>query len=124
VPGGAGAGAGTLFVDEALGAQMSAGAVERASLERWCAVAMAGIAAEAERGGCAEGGAADEAALRALLTAVGLSEPAVKAAAVRGAANAALLLREHRVAFERVAAALCEPGAGVEEAILALEGIE
>jgi hypothetical protein len=123
VPGGAGAGAGTLFVDETLGAQMSAGAVERSALERWCAVAMAGIAAEAECGGCAEGGAADEAAVRALLSTVGLSEPAVKAAAVRGATNAALLLREHRAAFERVAAALRQPGAGVEEAILALEEI-
>jgi hypothetical protein len=42
---------------------------------------------------------------------------------VRGAANAALLLREHRVPLERVAAALQADGARVEAAILALEGL-
>lgn len=126
MPGGAGTGAGTLFVDEELSAQLRAGNVTRAALDRWCAVAMAGIAAEAELGGkCAEGGAADEAALRALLGgAVGMPDEAVRAAAVRGAANAALLLREHRAALLRVVAALRTEGASVEEAILALEGLD
>lgn len=114
---------GARFVDPVLGAQLAAGAVGRDALERYCIVAMAGIAAEAEVCGRAEGGAADERALRTLLTAAGYAEGDVRSAAVWGAANAVLLVREHRDgAFARLWKELLADGADVASAVLAIEG--
>lgn len=84
---------------------------------------MAGVAAEAEGLGGADGGLADERALRTLLGRAGFAEPDVRAAAVWGAANAALLLREHHAAFDRLRAAFdADERVGVAAAVQAMEG--
>lgn len=112
--------AGTMFIDPVLAAETANGSVKRLTLDRFCTVVMAGIAAEAAFLGSAEGGQEDERALVDLLTAAGFPVEDVRRAAVWGAANATLLLRANAAAFEALERAL-EGGAGVAGAVAALE---
>lgn len=94
--------AATLFADDDLSTQLTAGQVAGSSVDRYCVVAMAGIAAEGMRFGEASGGEADVAALVRLL---GDLQPAWQAASVRvqgrwAVVQAVLLLREHSAMYD------------------------
>ncbi|KAJ1631614.1 hypothetical protein T492DRAFT_591819, partial [Pavlovales sp. CCMP2436] len=114
---------GALFVDPVSAAQAEGGSVPREALDRYCIVVMAGVAAEAEIFGRAEGGLADERALRAMLGRAGFADADVRAAAVWGAANAALLIRDHRESFDRLRAAFGDERVDVAAAVQAMEGV-
>ena len=116
--------AGTVFFDPELGAAMKRGELPRSAVDRYSVVVLAGIAAEAQQNGRAEGGQADEAALVQLLSSLDGGKswdiPRIQNQARWGASQAVLLLREHEAAF----AALCEAlerGASVGECMVAIE---
>ena len=96
--------AGTVFFDPLLADAMRAGSVPRSSVDRYSVVVLAGIAAEAELHGQAEGGRADEQALVRLLTSLdgGRSWDYAKITnqARWAASSAALCIRAHRPAFD------------------------
>ena len=77
--------------------------------------------------GCAEGGAADEAALRALLSKhaapATLSEQAMRERARWAAASAVLLLRQRIAAYNALCDAMRE-GRSVGECVMAIERAE
>ena len=116
--------AGTVFFDPLLADAMRAGSVPRSSVDRYSVVVMAGIAAEAELHGQAEGGRADEQALVRLLTSLdgGRSWDYAKITnqARWAASSAALCIRAHRPAFDALVEALAA-GRSVGTCVMAIE---
>ena len=116
--------AGTVFFDPELGAAMKRGELPRSAVDRYSVVVLAGIAAEAQQNGRAEGGQADEAALVRLLSSLDGGQswdiPRIQNQARWGASQAVLLLREHEAAFTALCQAL-ERGASVGECMVAIE---
>ena len=116
--------AGTVFFDPELGAAMKRGELPRSAVDRYSVVVLAGIAAEAQRNGRAEGGQADEAALVRLLSSLDGGQSwdlaRIQNQARWGASQAVLLLREHEAAFTALCQAL-ERGASVGECMVAIE---
>ncbi|CAM9372409.1 unnamed protein product [Phaeothamnion confervicola] len=99
---------GTIFADPKFRRQMEAGQLTRSSIDRFCVILMAGIAAEAVTAGRAEGGLADENALIAILSTVvpPFSLEQIRKQARWAAVQAVLLIKEHRAAYDALAAAL------------------
>ena len=116
--------AGTVFFDPILGRAMSTGKITRESIDRYSVVVMAGIAAEASQYGRAEGGQQDEGALIQLLGSLDGGKswdlPRVRNQARWAASQAALLLREHGVAYRELCDALAR-GEGVGGCVVAIE---
>ena len=116
--------AGTVFFDPILGSSMQTGKITRESIDRYSVVVMAGIAAEASNYGRAEGGQEDEGALIRLLGSLDNGKtwdlPRVRNQARWAASQAALLLREHGVAYKELCDALAR-GEGVGGCVVAIE---
>ena len=114
--------AGTVFYDPKLSDELAAQKVTRSSVDRLSVVLMAGIAAEALKFGNSEGGVVDERSLIAFLTS--FSPPwngmRIQVQARWAAMQAILLIREHQASFDALVEAL-ERGAGVGDAVLAIE---
>ena len=114
--------AGTVFFDNDLSSQLKANKVTRTAIDRYTIVLMAGIAAEAIMYEQAEGGASDESALVNFL--VGLSPPwdqeRVFNQARWAVTQAALLLQEHRPAYDNLAKSMAA-GASLGECIKVIE---
>ena len=112
---------GTVDRSRAMEALRKGDAAADADVDRTAIVLMAGIAAEALANGHAEGGAADERALRALLvTHYKIDDRELRARARWAVASATLLLRQNERSFQALCAALRE-GRSVGECVLALE---
>jgi len=134
--------AGTSFFDPILSKQMNIdNKVTRSSIDRYSIIVMAGIAAEADFYGRADGGASDEMALVAFLSqlntgrgsglpgVIGQSGPAppgvwnsdsIRNQARWGAVQAVMLLREYKPAYDALVAEL-EKGGSLGECIFAIE---
>ena len=119
---------GTTFLSPAIEALRDGQPARPQDVDRAAIVLMGGIAAEAHARGSAEGGAADEEALRALLRAAASSaedaaamEPRMAARARWAVANAVLLLRDAEPAYEALCDAMRE-GRTVGECAMAIEG--
>jgi hypothetical protein len=112
---------GTVFLSPAMEALRQGQGATDVDVDRTAIVLMAGIAAEALANGNAEGGAADERALRTLLVAhYGSEEHELRARARWAVASATLLLRQHSQNYDALCKALGE-GRSVGECVLALE---
>jgi len=92
----------TLFSDADVQRELAKNKLSDSSIDRYAVVLMAGIAGEALHYGQAEGGAADETALVALLTSFAppWRRERILNKARWGALQAILLLRKYRVAYE------------------------
>lgn len=117
--------AGTSFFDPMLSQQINQKQqITRSSIDRYSIIVMAGIAAEADRFGRADGGAGDELALIGFLRQI--SDPNVSAPdqiqnqARWGALQATLLLRRYRPAYLALVDAL-ERGGTLKDCIHAIE---
>mmetsp|Transcript_29767 Transcript_29767/g.57451 ORF Transcript_29767/g.57451 Transcript_29767/m.57451 type:complete len:513 (-) Transcript_29767:249-1787(-) len=116
--------AGTVFFDPNLASAMRKGVLPRSLVDKYSVIVMAGIAAEAEANGRAEGGRADEEALLRLLASLdrGSSWDLGRARnqARWAASSAVLLIRAHRDSYN----ALCDrlaSGASIGKCIAAIE---
>jgi hypothetical protein len=120
--------AGTSFFDPELSAQINnQQAVKRSAVDRYSIIVMAGIAAEAEQYGRADGGAGDEMALVAFLSQLNggrgggpWNADAIRNQARWGALQAVLLLRHYRPAYDALVDAL-ERGGSLGDCIHAIE---
>jgi hypothetical protein len=134
--------AGTSFFDPILSAQMNASmqpsqtatGVTRSSIDRYSMIVMAGIAAEADQYGQADGGASDEYALIAFLSQLRSNQrnrnndggigtwnsEQIRNQARYGAVQAMLLLRQYRPAYEALVQAL-QYGGTLKDCIYAIE---
>lgn len=114
--------AGTQFWDSTLEEELRLGRLTSASIDRYCIVVFAGIAAEAMVYGEAEGGESDENLYKAM---VGQLQPVWPPAKISNQARwsvlqAFLLLKEHKKAHEAVVNAL-EEGASMGDLAKAIE---
>ena len=136
--------AGTSFFDPILSEQMNASmqsstfktnsGVTRSSIDRYSMIVMAGIAAEADQYGQADGGASDEYALIAFLSQLRSNQRSssnnngigtwdseqIRNQARYGAVQAMLLLRQYRPAYEALVQAL-QYGGTLKDCIYAIE---
>jgi hypothetical protein len=128
--------AGTSFFDPDLSQQINdSGQVTRSSVDRYSVIVMAGIAAEAEHFGKADGGAGDELALISFLTRLNGPRPAGRTApwnsetirnqARWGALQAVLQLREYNPVYEALVQCMEQSKKGrrvrLADCILAME---
>lgn len=118
-----GAPATTRFVVPGLADDLSAQAMSRWAIGRFAIVLMAGVAAEAEVLGNAEGGGDDEATLRQLAAAARMDLRETRGLAAWAAANAVLLIRQHQPMFAALNDALVDggPEGRVARAVAAME---
>ena len=124
-----GVSAGTSFFDEQLSEQVNGQKpLSRSTIDRYTAIVMGGIAAEAIHFGGADGGASDEMALIRFLTqisprgggAMAWTAEGIRNQARWGAMQAVLLLRHYNASYEALVQAL-ERGADLGECIWAIE---
>jgi len=112
--------AGTSFFDPVLSQQINEQQqVTRSSMDRYAVIVMAGIAAEADTFGRADGGAGDELALIAFLSRI-WSPDQIKNQARWGALQAVLLTRQYKAAYDGLVDAL-ERGGTLGDCIFAIE---
>lgn len=119
--------AGTSFFDPELSSQINSnGQLTRSALDRYSIIVMAGIAAEAEQYGGADGGAGDEMALVAFLSRLNggkagtWNSDLIRNQARWGALQAVLMIREYRPAYDALVDAL-ERGGELGDCIYAIE---
>ena len=119
--------AGTSFFDPDLSQQINSnGKLTRSALDRYSIIVMAGIAAEADLFGEADGGAGDEMALVAFLSrlnggrAGAWNSETIRNQARWGALNAVLMIREYKPAYDALVDAL-ERGGTLGDCIYAIE---
>jgi len=121
--------AGTSFFDPELSRAINQGGsrLTRSTIDRYSIIVMAGIAAEAENYGRADGGAGDELALVGFLSPLNANgrgtiwdADGVKNQARWGAMQAVLMIREYRPAYDALVDAL-ERGGSLGECIYAIE---
>jgi len=92
---------GTLFTDQTFVAEVTKGALSRRTIDRFAIILMAGIAAEALEYGSADGGQGDEQQLIQILTTISppWNLPRIKEEARWAAAQAVLLITEHKEGY-------------------------
>lgn len=122
--------AGTSFFDPELSKAINSGGqrLTRALIDRYSIIVMAGIAAEADQFGRADGGAGDEMALVAFLSQLNGNQrgattwdaAAIKNQARWGALQATLMMREYKPAYDALVDAL-EAGGKLGDCIYAIE---
>jgi hypothetical protein len=121
--------AGTSFFDPDLSVQInSQGQVKRSALDRYSIIVMAGIAAEAEQYGQADGGAGDEMALVSFLSRLNpasnrppqWTSETIRNQARWGALQAVLMFREYKPAYDALVDAL-ERGGTLGDCVYAIE---
>ena len=119
--------AGTSFFDPELSRQINSnGELTRSSLDRYSIIVMAGIAAEAEQYGQADGGAGDEMALVAFLSRLNggkegtWTSDTIRNQARWGALQAVLMMREYKPAYDALVDAL-ERGGTLGDCIYSIE---
>lgn len=119
--------AGTSFFDPELSMQInSKGKLTRSALDRYSIIVMAGIAAEAEQYGQADGGAGDEMALVAFLSQLNAGQTntwdsdSIRNQARWGALQAVLMVRHYKPAYDALVDAL-ERGGSLGDCIYAIE---
>lgn len=119
--------AGTSFFDPDLSMQINSnGKLTRSALDRYSIIVMAGIAAEAEQYGGADGGAGDELALVSFLSrlnsggTVSWNSDSIRNQARWGALQAVLMIRQYRPAYDALVDAL-ERGGTLGDCVYAIE---
>eukprot|EP00977_Amphora_coffeiformis_P004011 scaffold801_cov170-Amphora_coffeaeformis.AAC.3 len=119
--------AGLSFFDPDLSQQINSnGKLTRSALDRYSIIVMAGIAAEAEQYGQADGGAGDEMSLVAFLSRLNGGKvgtwtlDTIRNQARWGALQAVLMMREYKPAYDALVDAL-ERGGTLGECIYAIE---
>ena len=119
--------AGLSFFDPELSKQINSnGKLTQSALDRYSIIVMAGIAAEAEQYGQADGGAGDEMALVAFLSRLNGGKvgtwtlDTIRNQARWGALQAVLMMREYKPAYDALVDAL-ERGGTLGECIYAIE---
>lgn len=112
--------AGTTFCDAEFQREVSAGRLKASSLDRFCCVALAGVATEYLQYGAAEGGNNDVQQLDRLLMALGFSQKKASAQVRWALLNTVQLLRKYARVHERLADEMSR-GASVGQCIALLE---
>jgi len=113
--------AGTRLCDLAFQREVQSGTLSAASLDRFCCIALAGVASEVLAfGGAAEGGRDDIQQLDALLTALAFSQKRCDSQVRWTALAVTLLLRAHVAAHDALEGAMAE-GKSVAECIGVIE---
>lgn len=113
--------AGTRLCDLAFQREVQSGALSSASLDRFCCIALAGVASEVLAfGGAAEGGRDDIQQLDALLTALAFTQKRCDSQVRWTALAVTLLLRAHVAAHDALEAAMAD-GKSVAECIGIIE---
>lgn len=117
-----GAQGGTVFADPSFARGMDTGKLTRSAIDRFSIVLMGGIAAEAIEYGTSEGGSSDERVLIEILSTIAppFNMDQIKSQALWAAAQAVLLIKEHREAYEVLVSAL-DKGADLGECVTVLE---
>jgi hypothetical protein len=107
---------GVRFDTSALEADLQQGKVSAQTVDRYCTIWMAGSAAEYLKYGEVQGGTDDRAALRTLLTRIGVPPAQADQKERWAALQAKTLLQTHQDAYEALAAAMAE-NASIEECL-------
>jgi hypothetical protein len=112
--------AGCRFCDAAFAEEVQAGAISASSLDAFACVALAGVAAEYEAFGAAEGGINDVRQLDALLNALAFTQKRADSCIRSALLTVVYLLRRHTQAHDALAAAMAR-GASVASCCAVIE---
>ena len=113
--------AGTSFCDDSFQAEIAQGKLSSGSLDRFCCIALAGVAQEYVDAGKAKGGSNDILQLDALLRGLGFTQAKADDQVRWAVLNVVILLRRHSECVNRLAAAMAE-GAPLTTCFEIIEG--
>jgi len=112
--------AGTAFCDDDFQKEVESGKLSSTALDRFCCIALAGVAQEYLDHGKAEGGSNDIMQLDYLLQGLGFTQKKADDQIRWSALNTVLLLRQHTKVVDKLAASMAS-GASLSKCILEIE---